>query len=581
MDSTENIGAAEILSANGKNLDFAGWKPTYAFLPSYDHLIDSDGYYNEKLWKGAGYDLKVTIAAIKKSVKNCGWQVRKLAAHLKAETYGQSCFNVWHFMKVNMKYSYDDFGKEQVRDPDRSWHDRNGRGIDCEDMAIFANCLLNEMYGALPAHLQQIVGFSGGTGWQHIYFVAKGIVVDAVMNNYGQHPDNITRRMEIFALHGVPKDTSKSIAGLGALAPANDLTTQLIAEQTKELARLKKIKSPKHQDLKELRKLRLCILANGTPEQSKIVQIMPMVKDINHDGHYIFKEDIYNRAYYEPDQLDLNALSETDKAKVNSFVKMLAGVDDLGAIDDSDVEDYTIGKKAKKAGAKPTDGKEKKPKNNIFKKIVKAVKKVAPPLVAARNAFLLAMKLNFGGIASKAKTAMGAKVPGHKNAYDKFKKLFVQRLGGSEKALKKAIDKGYKKKPLFKKLKGKKLNGIEGVDYVTMEGVYGLGEIALAASLAAAAPLLIAAVKIFKDSGLIKDGEDGDITASLENGGEIAVDQSNTFATAEDAKTANDVSTAAENEPGGDGEDKTKKYLMWGGGALALIGIGYFATRGK
>ncbi|MFM8488372.1 MAG: hypothetical protein ACKOCH_18715, partial [Bacteroidota bacterium] len=131
------------------------------------------------------------------------------------------------------------------------------------------------------------------------------------------------------------------------------------------------------------------------------------------------------------------------------------------------------------------------------KTTAKAVVKYNPVSIVARNGYLLALKLNVSGMASKLKwgyaTQAQAAAKGvsatdwqrSKSALVKVEKLFADKLQGSKIALQNAILKG-------------KAGGLSGEGYSA-----GLGEPITASAIAAAAPLIIATINILKEAGLI------------------------------------------------------------------------------
>ena len=139
---------------------------------------------------------------------------------------------------------------------------------------------------------------------------------------------------------------------------------------------------------------------------------------------------------------------------------------------------------------------------------VKAVVKYNPLSIAARGGFLLAMKLNLGKMASKLKWAYGTQQQAaaknvsastwqkSKDALVKVEKLFADKLQGSRDALKNAILKG-------------RAGNLSGYVEEQMSGY--LGDPASATVIAAAAPVIIATIKILKESGLIGKDENLDI----------------------------------------------------------------------
>jgi hypothetical protein len=137
-----------------------------------------------------------------------------------------------------------------------------------------------------------------------------------------------------------------------------------------------------------------------------------------------------------------------------------------------------------------------------------------PLTIAARNGFLLAMKLNLKKMASRLKWAYATKEQAAakgvstqqwekaKKALSKIEKLFADKLQGKKSALKNAILKG----------RAKGINGLDGPEEEI--DIRGLG-FAPAVALAAAIPVITAVAKIMTDTGLMKKGEAQNIASDI------------------------------------------------------------------
>lgn len=208
---------------------------------------------------------------------------------------------------------------------------------------------------------------------------------------------------------------------------------------------------------------------------------------------------------------------------------------------------------------------------------VKAVVKYNPLSIAARGGFLLAMKLNLGKMASKLKWAYGSQQQAaakgvnaatwqkSKNALSKVESLFADKLQGSKSALQNAILKG-------------KAGNLSGIVEDQMLGQ--LGDPASATVIAAAAPVIIATIKILKESGLIGPNENVDINTLTS---EVTADPTAAAAAAEIQASESAVSTEVATAPGAisTGESTSSGGIMnfiktnpvpaaIGGGLLAL-----------
>ncbi|HRX97731.1 MAG TPA: hypothetical protein P5514_12360 [Bacteroidales bacterium] len=192
---------------------------------------------------------------------------------------------------------------------------------------------------------------------------------------------------------------------------------------------------------------------------------------------------------------------------------------------------------------------------------INALVKYNPVSIAARNGFLAALKLNVKKISSRLKWGYASKEQAikhgmsaqrwqqSKQALAKVEDLFVKKTKGSKTALKNAILKG-----------GKGLNGpaLAGPE--------------LAAMAAAATPLIIAAVKILQQSGILDPGvkiekvEEDLKNGDLENTSDIPSSQYDDIQL--------DVSVPWYQNP-------VVKTVGIAGGGLLLLGVGYAAMHKK
>lgn len=89
--------------------------------------------------------------------------------------------NLWEYCRKTYNYHEDPTGYEYIRSPKQSFVDKK-KGIDCEDYAIIIACvLINTGYSPIL----RIVDFDG-SGWQHIYVICDGIVIDAVNEQFNK-----------------------------------------------------------------------------------------------------------------------------------------------------------------------------------------------------------------------------------------------------------------------------------------------------------------------------------------------------------------------------------------------------------
>lgn len=430
-----NLGAVEVLNQS-KITDYNGYVPSYKNLDSYDHLIDPAANKTTHFKKGG---LDETIEAINKVTANNYKQVSALASHLKADTLDQTYFNIWHFIKTNIKYDFDLPGIEEIRSPARTWADRLFRA-DCEDMAIFAGSILKNLN--IP-FAYTIVGFNGLDFYQHIYVTAeannKEIVIDGVMAKYGVHPDNITKRMDIQVLSG---DTTHSVNGLGGTNSYDSYSKSLIINRDGLRKKLASADSAAQKEAinKEIRKATYMIMLNGTPEREVMMHLMHVVDDVTEQGIITWSEkaDLEKIALYMEKVQGILEAEELSGFFKNVGKKIGGAVKDVGGFIKTNVK--SAGKDIKKIGGKLKD----------------AFMKYNPATILIRNSFLGLMNLNFLKYAAKIGygyvTQAEAKARGYNmekwaKAVDRRKDVedVFKKFGGESKNLKKAVKNGAKR----------------------------------------------------------------------------------------------------------------------------------------
>ena len=178
--------ANDALYNNNELMECRGLKPTYRQLDNYDVFFDVKAVKNSQDFAGFGLDdtLKLIKGICKAHYKDCA----KIAAWLKGDCKMQSAFNLWHWMRNNIRYEYDRQGREEVRTPLRTWADR-ARGVDCDCLSVFACCVLKCM-GYNPAF--ELVAFKNRPQYSHIFVNLDGIVVDRVWFVFNSRPPMVT-----------------------------------------------------------------------------------------------------------------------------------------------------------------------------------------------------------------------------------------------------------------------------------------------------------------------------------------------------------------------------------------------------
>lgn len=191
--------APAALYNNNAIMDCKGMRPTYRQLPDYSQFFAPATNATTLAGSGLTDTMQLIADTCRRNYKDCA----KIAAHLKGDCKLQSAFNLWHWMRNNIKYEYDSEGKEEVRTPLRTWQDRK-RGVDCDCLSVFAWCTLYNM-GYNP--LFELAAFNGKENYSHIYLNLDGIIIDRVWYIFNTRPPQVTK----MALFGV--DMTKELIG--------------------------------------------------------------------------------------------------------------------------------------------------------------------------------------------------------------------------------------------------------------------------------------------------------------------------------------------------------------------------------
>lgn len=469
-------------------------------------------------------DLSDTIEVIKSAYRKSIPQMSALAGKLKRSSLESSARSVFEFMYQNIRYKRDTEGTEEVRTAARSWADRE-IGVDCEDLSIFAAALLTNM-GYKPVF--NIIAQNGNPYFSHIFVtvgdhphpensLVKGYVIDPVppLTGFDELAKNISKNMRIQLLEGIEglnglgcPEKPKTILGLGGYAPVDTVTRALMRRQSNllKLSRQKGLSGPLTKAYgKELRKNRLAIMLNGTPERDFVLDILPYVDDISRKGEYIFRGDAPLEAIneYLSNAIDLGLLEDDTDLDGLEFEDLN---DDLGRKKKEERQQKKQERKEKKEEKKQERQQKKqekkqqkeqqktglrkvfkkktaeekqqkkekraqkkadrKAKGPLLKRAGKTLKKIVKPLakgivrfnpvtIAARNGMLAAFRINLFKMSSKLKAgyltedqakSLGLDMEEWRNTVNTLQdveKIFVG-IGGESKNLRNAIVKGGK-----------------------------------------------------------------------------------------------------------------------------------------
>jgi hypothetical protein len=473
-----------------------------------------------------------TVELMKKVVHRYLDDTKKIAQLLKEKSTLDTSKNIWNFLYNHIQYRLDKRGLEQLRRPARSWADRKD-GIDCDCFSIFISSILTNL--KIP-HSFRITKY-GGEHFQHVYVVVpygkETLIIDPVLSSFDYEKP--------FSEH---KDFTMNLNGIdvAVLSGNNDSLSEVL------------MGAPDFEYLGESEEKQLDALYNYLVSTRSALRENPqMIAHIEDPKAYLKMLD-YAIEYWYTDKRDeaLEVLSQNEE-KLNLDQGYLSYADDD---DDWDDEMELAGKRKRRGFFKKLGKLAKKIGKGIkkgLKEVGKAVVRFNPLTAASRGGFLAALKLNVKKMASKLKWGYATQEQAARNgistsewqksktALQKIEKLFADKLQGKRKSLRKAI-------------LGGKAGGLNGIVEPSASDLSGLGEpISLSASIAAATPVIIAAVKILKDTGLLKKHED-ESKESIKKDAEEAANESPELPI---TLPSNSTPTSSQNSPTVPGENKS------------------------
>ena len=448
---------------------------------AYDALIPRPNHEDTVIIEDG--EVTDTVQLMGRTVLKYLKDTERLAGELKGRNVKETCYKVWSFLYHHIQYRLDEPGLEQLRRPARSWADRR-EGIDCDCFSIFCSSLLTHL--GIP-HRFRIAKYDSGP-WQHVYVVAgegkTHWIIDPVLSAFDYEKPYTDKKDFPMTLHGI--DIAVLSGPSGALGSVEAITydEELMASLEGDLGSTSS--APLDAMLRHLHKTRAAIASNPA-----------MVAEVE-DPEAFLKMLDYAIKYWNTDRREeaLAVLADNERALNARYGVSADMAGELGAGGRGRAFFQRVGEFAKKVG---------RGVSNAARSTAQVVMRINPVSVASRGGFLLAMKLNIKQMASRLKwgyatEAQAARQGVSKSAWQasrqalqRVEKLFADRLQGRRQNLKKAILEG-------------KAGGLQG----ELGGV-ALGEpVTVAAAMAAAAPVILAAINILKDTGLIDKDEKAD-----------------------------------------------------------------------
>ncbi len=464
----------------------AGYNKYFPTPEKQDRIIIEDG------------EVSQTVELMKKVVWKYLSDTKQIAPVLSGKNLEKTCISIWEFLYNHIQYKLDQKGLEQLRTPARSWQDRK-TGIDCDCFSIFASSILTNL--KIP-HSFRITKYDRDV-YQHVYVIVPHkngtYIIDPVLSkaNYEQPFKQ-------------KKDFPMSIDGIDIAVLSGTVDEELHSVvMASDLEGLALGSTDSKEELNALYR-HLISTRNAVANNPESIALID-------DPEAFLKMLDYAIEHWNTPQRD-HALEilEQNEDKLN-LQQGVSGLDDEE--DDEDLLGRLFKRRKNKGSRKGFFKNIRKAAKNVgkgLKKVGKAIVRFNPVSIAARNGFLLALKLNVKGMASKLKWAYAGKEQAQRKgistekwnqsqeALKKVESLFADKLQGRRSALKKAILNG-------------KAGGLSG-ELGSIGELKGLGEPVSAASaatlMATASPIIISVVKILKKAGLMDPSEKESVDVS-------------------------------------------------------------------
>ena len=172
--------------------------------------------------KKKGATVADTLLLIPAIVNETSFHTKRFAKEvIQHKTLLKTCENIWQFVYDHIAYKKDEDGKEQVRSPARTWHDRHNKdtrgntmGVDCDCYTVFISSILTNLN---IKHALRITKY-GANHFQHIYPIVpigqgKYITIDCVVHSFNYEEPYTEKKdttMDLEYLNGVSDPSNSS-----------------------------------------------------------------------------------------------------------------------------------------------------------------------------------------------------------------------------------------------------------------------------------------------------------------------------------------------------------------------------------
>jgi hypothetical protein len=484
-------------------------------------------------------DVSDTLELMQRVVWTYRNDTQRLAPLLKRSSLEDTCRAIWEFIYKHIQYRLDKKGLEQLRRPARTWQERR-QGVDCDCMSIFTSSIL--LHLGIP-HAFRVTRYSL-PHWQHVYVIVPRsdggyFTIDGVLSRF-DYEKPYTDKMDVdMDMKGIDVAVLSGPGNLPGEIDNNTFAYHNLVNTRRALREEPTLVASLPDAAEFIQMLDYAIRYYHTDRRDAALALLARNEDFLNAQNGVYQVNGYPldtadevlgavgaRNYFRCIQqaackpckqsapsadvrtpspvlhIATAALVYPANQQVLPVQTPQRGCPATSIIPETtasaDIPSSALHTQPIMAQSTPAPKGLKK----VVQSAAKAVIKFNPVSIAARNGYLLALKLNIGGMSSKLKWAYASQaqaaakgIPASlwqksRTALARVVQLFADRLQGSRDALSNAILKG-------------KAGGLGNPE---------LGEAATAAALTAAAPLIIATLNILKEAGLIGQNVNLDIT---------------------------------------------------------------------
>lgn len=158
------------------------------------------------------------ISTVLSMHKKYSGEVKDFAPYLKGNSLVQTCGNIWHFIKANIKYKKDPDGVQWVKSPARTWADKV---CDCKSYSVFIASILTCL--KIPCKFRFVSFEKNNPLPTHVYIVVmdgrQEIIIDDVITRFNYEVPYTHKKdcmTQIVSMNGLP---TKSNAQIGRKYP--------------------------------------------------------------------------------------------------------------------------------------------------------------------------------------------------------------------------------------------------------------------------------------------------------------------------------------------------------------------------